>query len=322
LERTRPHHAEPVTTRSKLVLEVASELVALRDKPWRQAILYLRQQGGEHDWSARLFASDTPSGIDAVARGEADLAIINPSGPLTVAYRGAGPYKEPQPVRVITVIPSYDQYMFAVAPDTRLTCFEEIGEKRVPLRISVRGQSDHSVHSMLDHIAEAAGFSIDELKSWGGQLHFQHGMPGSSLRVDSARTGEVNAIFDEAVGSGVPAALGLGFRILPLREATVQKLEALGYRRGVIEANDYPGLPADVLTIDFSGWPVFCHEHTPDDLVTAICAALEARRDRIPWQGEGPLPLERMCYDTPEGPLDVPLHPAAERFWRDRGYLR
>jgi hypothetical protein len=67
---------------------------------------------------------------------------------------------------------------------------------------------------------------------------------------------------------------------------------------------------------------VFCHEHTPDDLVTAICAALEARRDRIPWQGEGPLPLERMCYDTPEGPLDVPLHPAAERFWRDRGYLR
>ena len=52
-----------------------------------------------------------------------------------------------------------------------------------------------------------------------------------------------------------------------------------------------------------------------------ICEALEARKDRIPWQGEGPLPLDRMCVDTLDAPLTVPLHPAAERFWRDRGYL-
>jgi len=25
--------------------------------------------------------------------------------------------------------------------------------------------------------------------------------------------------------------------------------------------------------------------------------------------------------DTPEGHLEVPLHPAAERFWRERGYI-
>jgi TRAP-type uncharacterized transport system substrate-binding protein len=311
----------PVTTRSKLVLEVASELVALEDKPWRQAMLYLREQG-QDGWSARLFASDTPSGIEAVARGEADMGIINPSGPLTLAYRGTGPYKEPLPVRTIAVIPSYDQFMWAVKPDTGLKAFEEIGEKRVPLQISVRGQRDHSVHFMLDHVMEAAGFSLAEFRSWGGELHFQHGMPNCDLRVGSYQRGEVNAIFDEAVGSGVPAALANGMALLPLREATVRKLEALGYRRGIIEAKDYPGLPADVLSIDFSGWPVFCHEHTPDDLVEAICKGLEARKDRIPWQGEGPLPLERMCFDTVEGPLDVPLHAAAERFWRQRGYLR
>ncbi|HVA25640.1 MAG TPA: TAXI family TRAP transporter solute-binding subunit [Chloroflexota bacterium] len=311
----------PVTTRSKLVLEVASELVALEDKPWRQAMLYLREQG-EDGWSARLFASDTPAGIEAVARGEADLGIINPSGPLTLAYRGAGPYKEPLPVRAIAVIPSYDQFMWAVHPDTGLRDFEEIGEMRVPLRISVRGQHDHSVHFMLDHIMEAAGFTTDEFRSWGGELIFQQGMPNNDRRVGSFQRGEVNAIFDEAVGLGIQVAVANGMTVLPLREATVRKLEALGYRRGIIEAKDYPGLPADVLSIDFSGWPVFCNERTPDDLVTAICAGLEARKDRIPWQGEGPLPLERMCFDTPEGPLDVPLHAAAERFWRQRGYLK
>ena len=40
----------------------------------------------------------------------------------------------------------------------------------------------------------------------------------------------------------------------------------------------------------------------------------------IPWEGVGPLPLDRMSVDTREGPLDVPLHPAAEAYWRERGY--
>ena len=111
-------------------------------------------------------------------------------------------------------------------------------------------------------------------------------------------------------------------KILTLREETVRKLEALGYRRGIIEKKDYPELPADVLSIDFSGWPVFCHEKTDDELVTYFCEGLEKRKHAIPYQGPPPLPLERMCYDSPDGPMDVPLHPAAERFWREQGYLK
>jgi TRAP-type uncharacterized transport system substrate-binding protein len=46
------------------------------------------------------------------------------------------------------------------------------------------------------------------------------------------------------------------------------------------------------------------------------------RKDRIPWQGEGPLPLDSMCRNTPQGSLEIPLHPAAAEYWRERGYLR
>ena len=28
-----------------------------------------------------------------------------------------------------------------------------------------------------------------------------------------------------------------------------------------------------------------------------------------------------LCKDTLDGPLDVPLHPGAERYWREAGYL-
>ena len=84
---------------------------------------------------------------------------------------------------------------------------------------------------------------------------------------------------------------------------------------------DYPQLPADILALDFSGWPIFVHADAPDDLVAQFCAALDARKHLIPWQGEGPLPVEEMAKGTPAAPVEVPLHPGAEKFWRVKGYL-
>ena len=61
---------------------------------------------------------------------------------------------------------------------------------------------------------------------------------------------------------------------------------------------------------------MYVRDDAPDDLVTRICAALEARKGTLAWDGAGPLPLERMCTNAPDAPFDVPLHRAAERFWR------
>jgi len=41
----------------------------------------------------------------------------------------------------------------------------------------------------------------------------------------------------------------------------------------------------------------------------------EAGKERIPWAEDAPLPLAQRVRDTPEGHLEVPFHPAAEKFW-------
>jgi TRAP-type uncharacterized transport system substrate-binding protein len=313
--------ANPITTRSRVVLEIAAELVADAEQPFTQAKVLLRKQGTP-DWPLVLFGSSTYEGVDAVVRGEAALAMINPAASLTLAYRGTGPYTSPQPVRTLAVIPSADQYVFAVKRATGLAAFEEIGTRRVPLRIATRGQRDHCLHVMLEHIVAAAGFTLDDFCSWGGETR-PNGplpMPGDAKFQALAR-GEIDAIFDEAVQEWLPAAIEADMTILPLAEETVRRLEALGYRRAVIEKALYPMLAADVLTIDFSGWAIFVHADAPDALVTQMCRALDRRKHLIPWQGEGPLPLERMMTNQADTPMDVPLHPAAERFWRACGYL-
>jgi TRAP-type uncharacterized transport system substrate-binding protein len=318
--RGRRIRAMPVTTRSKLMLEVASELAAVESWPHKQVTIQLREQGAP-TWAYTFFASDTPGGIDAVVRGEADVAIVNPVEPLTLAYRGTGPYRAPQPVRVITTIPSYDQFLFAVTAQTGLTTLTDIRDRRYPLRVSLRGQPDHSVHWLVDWVFREAGFSLADIEAWGGTLRYDPGLPDVDSRIGAVARGEVDAIFDEAVNVWANRALDLGMRFLTIDDALRQRLEAAGWRMSYMHKSRFPKLEADFLCLDFSGWPVFCRADAADEFVTAFCAALEERKDRIPWQGEGPLPLATMCQDTPDNPLDVPLHPAAERFWRARGYL-
>jgi TRAP-type uncharacterized transport system substrate-binding protein len=316
-----PSWANPVTTRSRVMLEIASELVSGTDTSVRQAKVLLRDQGTK-TWTLSLYGSGTMEGIDAVMSREADLGIINPSAALMLAHRGQGPFKLALPLRTIAVIPSLDQFVFAVRSDKGIESLEDIARKKAGLRISLRGDPRHGLNTIIHDITAAAGFTLDDIKSWGGQIRHEGPLPyPDGPRFAAFKRGEIDAIFDEASDFWVKEALEAGMTILPLSEATVKKLEGQGYRRGIIRKDVFPGLPRDLLSIDFSGWPIFTRADMDEKRVEQICAALDAAKHRIPWQGDGPLPVERMAKDAEDTPLDVPLHAGAERYWRSRGYL-
>ncbi len=308
------------TIRSRLVLEVASEMIEQEDWPNRQARVSLRPQGAA-EWAVNMIASDGPAALELVARGEMQLAISNPAMYLALAVRGTGPYKKPIPLRAITIIPSPDQLAFAVTEKTGVKSLHEIRERRMPLRVSVRGQRDHALHPITDEVLKAVGFTLDDIVSWGGQVRYDDGLPMKSNRFGAMQRGEVDMIVDEAVRGWANQALDAGMRMLPLDEEILTKMETLGLRRAVMPVARYPKLGKDLPTLDFSGFAVYTHADVPDEVITSICAALEARKERIGWQEPGPLPLERGCRDTADGPLVIPLHPAAEKFWRGQGYL-
>jgi len=313
--RTHPH-----TTRSRLMLEVATELVNRRDWPYLQARVSLREQGSS-EWPVTLFGSDSPATIPDVASGKVQFAIINPSMVLKIAALGSSPFTEPLPLRSIAVLPSSDQMVFAVRENTGLKSFTDIRERRFPLKISLRGQPDHSLHVIINHVLSGAGFSLDDIVSWGGEIRYDAGMPYGVDRIGAVQRGEIHAIFDEGASTWGNMALELGMTFLALDEDLLKRLEIIGLRRGLIERTNFPKLSSDVPTLDFSGWPIYTHKNTAGPLVMDFCRALEASKDRIPWAENAPLPLAQMVRDTPEGHLEVPLHPAAERFWQERGYL-
>jgi TRAP-type uncharacterized transport system substrate-binding protein len=313
--------------RASIALDIAKELAKSGDRRFWQIkldVAGIAADGGP----LSLFASDNPEGIHAVVEGRMAMALVNPSVMLTLAYRGNGPFAVPQPVRAIAVIPSYDLFAFVVTPETGLTSLEDVRERSFPLKISLRGQRNHSLYPILDCVLAAAGFSLEDVIRWGGSIHHETGFDSpersgfsSPARFEMAKNGTIDAIFDEAVYRWVDDAQKIGMRVLTLGDATIDKLVSLGFRRNVIDKATYPLLEADVPTIDFSGFAIFVRTDAPDQLVTSICAGLDLRRNQIPWEGFGPLPIADMCRDTSDGPLDVPLHPAAQRYWREKGYL-
>ncbi len=311
----------PMTIRSRVVLEIASELVADSEQVHTQAKVSLRTQGTA-EWPLVLFGSSTVEGIEAVVKRQAALAIINPSGVLSLAFKGAGIFEAPQPVRTIGVIPSYDQLVFAVRPEFGLSSFEDIGRRRLPLKILGRGQEDHCLHLMIADVMCAAGFSHEQLLRYGG-AYVKSGPPPypDGSKFTALVHGDCDAVFDEAAKTWLGEALAAGMQALPLDESTVQKLEMMGYRRSWLKKADFPLLANDILTLDFSGWPIFVHENEDDQLVRQICQALDRRKHLIPWEGEGPLPLHMMVRETPSTPQLVPMHAAAAQYWFEKGYL-
>ena len=311
----------PAIMRSRLMLETVSELVAASQWLDKQVMILMRPQG-DSQWRTRFYASDGPDSIDMVMNGEADIAICNPGGVLGMALRGRGPYKKPLPLRSLMVIPQFDQLGFAVTAKTGLKTLGDLKRTRYPLRISLRGQPDHSIHLVCNHVLSAYGMTLDDIVSWGGKLVYTEGMPSGPDRLGAVERGELDSVWDEALPRWTPQSLKLGMRYLSVDEPQLKSLEEDGLMRAAITDAEYPGIGPDVWTIDFSGWPVFCLESASDEMVYNFCAALDNRKGLVPWEGgDGPLPLERLCKDSKDGPLYLPLHPGAERYWRERGYL-
>jgi len=272
------------------------------------------------------FATGGVREIVAVAQGKISLAWVNPSVLLTMACRGKGPFRKQYPLRALAVFPSHDVVAFAVHESTGIASLSQIKQERFPLKLSTRrvAQSDPKENSTMFTVMAAlrcAGFTLADVQKWGGKIQLTT-RPSDPLRRATIASGAINAIFDEGIKSWGQTALDNGFRYLPVDGAVLRPLAAMGYRSVMMSKLGFRGIGEDVQTLDFSGWPMIVRADMPNDVAYALCEAIEKRKDVIPTDNYKPLDLAQLCANDDEAPYDVPLHPGAKRFYRERGYLK
>ncbi len=256
----------------------------------------------------------------AVAQGDLDVAAINPSAFLSMAYRGTGPYTKALPLRTVAVMPSLDVMLFAVSEGTGLSSITEIREKKYPLKVSVRRSAIHGTRFVVDQVFQANGFSLKDLESWGGSIHYADG-PFDENRLERVRDRTLEAVFDEGVRGWAPLALENGMRFLDLDPASRGQLKDAGWAVVPVQTA-LPEVKDQIMCPSFSGWPIFTREALSADIAYLLVQSLEEAGDRMAWDTEDRVTLADVCRGTEAAPFDVPLHPGAERYYRERGYLR
>ena len=258
-------------------------------------------------------------GARLVGAKKLDVAWINPSIIVTMGHLGKGPFRRALPLRALAVFPSWDRLVVAVSGKLGIRTMDKLIEKKpaVLASVAVNDCVDFAIAALL----KAHGLSLDTFKQWGCTIDPVE-RPSNPRRRDGIVSGEMGMIIDEGLDSWGDNAVKHGYVFLPFAKQALKKLERYGFKRAPLGGGRLKGdFDPATEVIDYSGWPIVTHAEFPDALAYQFAAALEKIREEIPYDAEKIPSMSALARGSDEAPLDIPLHPGAERYYREHGYL-
>jgi len=233
---------------------------------------------------------------------------------LRQAYRGTGPYARDKPMTNLRLIaniqdPSYT--LAAAKTETGITDLAQIKTKKWPVRILSAG-----IGSDATTILSYFGLTRQEIESAGGRI---------------GNTPEDAEKFDVAIGGGGPMTTAPEWRIwtqisqkydltfLRLPDELLKKLAQQSESDlGTIPVGLYRGIDHPIPTVVRTGTVVYCREDAPDDFAYAVAKAMDEQQQLLQWNH---MAFSYNVHTVWNG-YEVPLHPGAARYYREKGYMK
>ena len=196
--------------------------------------------------------------------------------------------------------------------------FESMAASKPSMAVAT-GPTGSTELFMLGEVLAAYGMSADDISDWGGSVQLLN----TSERSDgwSNRQFDMVNFFINPPASQVVQLMSNrpDSRIMTVSDAVAEKLmEDWGMLKVTIPAGTYPNQDADVITL---GMPYiyFATTDLDDDFVYNFTKAIAENKERLvathasfgDWQPEA----------MAQG-VGIPLHPGAERYYRERGWIQ
>lgn len=304
---------------------------------WGQANLHrvcgwLAQEVGDRSGPHSRFAIWSGRGgtdaVRAVGRGQVDVALATPAAFVSMALDGRGLYSDEAfpHLRALGSVPQTDRLVLAVAAETGIQSFADLRERRAPLRIATSPNDGvNHIGLAVQRIMDLEGIPRTTLESWGGSyLEYERPLPC----ITCIQEGRADAVFHEAIMTwwwqDLANSRDLNFLLIDVTVLDQLKRE---YRwpRAVLPAGYFRGLNAPLETLDFSDFLVIVRTDMPEDVAYLLAWCLGETRAALESQYRH-IPPERSPVTYPLDPATmartpIPLHPGAERYYRERGYL-
>lgn len=281
-------------------------------------------------WSIRYGGIEA---VTAVARGEAHLAIATPAQMISTARTGEGIFARfgPMPsLRVLGTLPQNDCMVLAIHPKHGISSFEELRRRKPALRIAT---SCNDGTNFIGHTAfaylRAHGIPEDTITAWGGEVV---AMTRPEQAIGLVLSGEADAVLQEAIMTPWWRSVIEEEEFVPLPLEPEALTRFLEENPGSTVSDPQP-LPAGfwkklakpLPALDFSDFVVLVREDLPEEVAHLLTWCLVETREYIEQQYRHLDPM-RSPLSYPLVPQKmamgaIPLHPGAEEFVREAGYL-
>lgn len=259
-----------------------------------------------------LSAQDLRIGSTERVNARVDFGITEP-GILASAYRGTGGYAADGPYRNLRLIARIeDPYplLVAVKAESGITDLAQIAQRRMPVRILSSG-------AMASTVLDYYGLTRQAVTGFGGAIGPAMGATAESefdVLISDLGTHALNP----ESAYWVPLSQRYDLRFLELPEPLIEELlRQEGAERVTLRWGFLRGVDRPIRTVGKSGEAVFARDDTPEAAAYDIARAIDENRLALRWF------IRPYSYDsrTVARAFEIPLHPGAERYYREKGYL-
>ena len=253
-----------------------------------------------------------------VAKGETPLGFG-----FTVTNRWAFEGKEAYDAKLDNLrglVGGLDTYYLVAVASKKLPLgsIKEIKDKKLPIKMvtqPVGSLGEFAGRQLL----RAAGVSYADIKAWGGST--QH--VGYNVIVDAFKDGRADILFAVITPkhpsvSEIVAAVDVKF--IGLDGATIASLAPLGYNAATMPADTFKGQTEPVKTVGFPT-VLITNKDLPEPIAYTVAKTVVENKDALVRGHAGLVEFDPKTAWQPEK-VGVPLHPGAERLYREKGWMK
>lgn len=268
---------------------------------------------------------------DNVASGFAEIAINTPVKLVKHALTGTRGWSSRAPaphLRGLATIPQNDRMILALHPSVGCKTFAEIRAKKPKLKIILCPDVESPIGFVSHRYLEAHGVSIETIKSWGGEVVYANRPEECLVPCQEPKFG-FNAVINEALMTDWWVKLidgPQGFIPLPAEADGLKKIEeTTGLPASTIPAGYWKNLKEEIPALEFVDFILMCRDDLPEDVAYLITWILVVKKLKLEVNFHQ-FPGDKSPISWPMDPRAMaqtvfPLHPGAERFYREHGYL-
>jgi len=233
------------------------------------------------------------------------------------AYLGVNDFaKDPgtpqKQLRMVANIQEPTYYFVAVKADSGITSLSQIVEKRLPVKLIARTGIGGE---MTPTIMEYYGISEEKIESFGGTFG-----TGFLREKDSdVLIGFGSLVNAPEYNDFYESSQKYDLTYLELAPDLRARLVKQFYvKEGTIPVGLLRGINRPIPTVVRNGTVIYGRDDMPDDFAYTLAKAMDEHQDLLQWTHMNFSYNWRTVWKA----FDVPLHPGAARYYKERGYMK